>query len=271
MSESSIPLLKHHCSLFHLWWSLTSSVVCSTGWLVCCKSTPLRLVPLCFSLLPVDDFWYLSLACPQLCSCSPRWDGSSWWLEKVETVRCGKLVAGGCMLASMLPIWCPSLQGFRSRGEEGEKQSREESVRVHERLAWWHLCHSALSRTSFSSLSHSTLSVVLLSIPSLSLFPRLCCLFAPSSSPLTLWFDPFTLLQQAHLQTLSTVTSLFYSLYPILYLHLYCFHPIISPFFFFNSKLAVHLSHGIQDMMHLREHNEGQRETSDWWMCLRQV
>lgn len=40
------------------------------------------------------------------------------------------------MLASMLPIWCPSLQGFRSRGEEGEKQSREESVRVHERLAW---------------------------------------------------------------------------------------------------------------------------------------
>ncbi len=111
---------------------------------------------------------------------------------------------------------------------------------MHERLAWWHLCHSALSRTSFSSSSHSTLPVVLLSIPSLSLFLRLCCLFAPSYSPLTLWFDPFTLSQQAHLQTLSPVTSLFYSLYPILDLHPARFHPIISPVFFFNSKVAVH-------------------------------
>lgn len=69
---------------------------------------------------------------------------------------------------------------------------------------------------------------------------RLCCLFVPLSTSLTLWFDSFTLSQQAHFQTLSSITSLYNSLDPILNLHLACFHPIISAVFFFKSKLAVH-------------------------------
>lgn len=54
----------------------------------------------------------------------------------MEAVRYGKLAAGGCTLASMLPIWYPSVQDFRSRGEEEQRQSREQRVRVHERLVW---------------------------------------------------------------------------------------------------------------------------------------
>lgn len=75
----------------------------------------------------------------------------------------------------------------------------------------------------------------------------------------------FHSLQTSSFQTLCPITSLFYCLYPILYLHLARFHPIISPVFFFNSKSITLYS--IPGKMHVKEHTEGQRETSDSWMC----
>jgi len=89
-----------------------SLIVCSTHWLVCCMPSPLRPVAFCLSLLPAGGSWLAQLQPSRLRSC---WNGPSWWLEMVEAVKWGKLVAGGWMLASMLPTWCPSLQGFRSR------------------------------------------------------------------------------------------------------------------------------------------------------------
>ena len=168
--------------------------------MLCFVWSPLRTVGLRLPVLRADGS---SPVQPQLSRLSPPWNGLIWWLEMGEAVRCGKLVAGGCVLAPMLPIWCPSLQGFRSRmgGRKKEKSNvYERRARVHERLAWWHSCHSALSRLSFPSSSHSFLPVVLLSIPSLSLFQH-CCLFAPLSTLLSLRSDPFILLTSSSSDT----------------------------------------------------------------------
>lgn len=132
-------------------------------------------------------------------------------------------------------------------------------MRVHKRLAWRHLCHSVLSRTSFSSSSHSTLPVVLLSIPSLSLFFRLCCLFAPSS--LSLCDLIHSLSPNKLILKHTPVRSLLYSLHLILYLHFLsngCSHVRTCPSHFTES-------------MHVRRKPEGQRETSGRSVCLRQV
>lgn len=101
---------------------------------------------------------------PQLCRLSPPQTSSSWSLQVVAKVRFGEIVASGCTPAAhLMSIWT-RLQIWREKKKRGDK----ERERVHERLVWWHLCHSALSRTSFSSSSHSCLSS--------------CCLFCPCHS-----------------------------------------------------------------------------------------
>lgn len=157
----------------------------------------------------------------QLCRLSPRSDGSSWWQEMVEAVSCGKLVAGGWMLASMLSIWCPSLQGFRSR----RRERKEEKQKRGERESAWKV--SMVTFVSLFLIAHVILLLATLHpacrpavYSVLVTLSRLCCLFVPTSSPLTLWFEAFTLSQQAHLQMLSPSPSHFYSLYPISDLHL---------------------------------------------------
>lgn len=145
-----MPLLKHHCRLTGFRWSL---IVCSTRWLVCCSSTPLRPVRLRLSVPSADFSWQVQ---PQLSRLSPRWNGWSWWLETVEAVRWGELAAGGYVLASVLPVWRPSLQGFRSAKRRGEKEGKYKSrgVRVHERLAWW-LCVTLPYRGCHSPACHT--------------------------------------------------------------------------------------------------------------------
>lgn len=151
MSKSSKPLLKHHRRLLHFQGTSWSLIVCSTRRLVCWSSTPLRSV-LCLSAPSARGSWQVQ---PQLNQLSSPWKGWSGRLETVEAVRCGELAAGRHVLASMLPICCPSLQGFRSakRGRGGEKY-KSRGMRVHERLAWWlcvtlpyHECHSPACHT----------------------------------------------------------------------------------------------------------------------------
>ncbi len=190
----------------------------------------------------------------------------------VAEVRRRKLVARGCELASMLPIWCPSLQGLRSRmrrrRETVERRDSESAWKV-SMVTFVSLCliayvilllvtlHSACRPAVYSVLVTPLLTLLL--VCSFLLFTHSVIWtfhFLPTSSFSNTLPCQISLLLP--LSNFKSTPSLLSSNHLLLY------------FSSIQSWLPITL-HGYQDKLNVKQHTEGQKETSDWWMCLRQM
>lgn len=161
----------------------------STRRLACCALTPPRPVALCLSLLSVDGWSRLNSADSALAR-MVRADDRRWWRQlAVESWS----LEGGCWLP------CCPFGGHLCKASdlEGEKERRKKQKRGERESAW------KVSMVTFVSLFLIAYVILLLATlhpacrPAvysvLVTLPRLCCLFVPTSSPLTLWFEAFTL------------------------------------------------------------------------------